>query len=44
METPRMGRTETFSEVVFEVDQPEGAIVAARITGVAGSALAAVPV
>lgn len=44
METPRMGRTETFAEVVFEVDQPEGAIVAARITGVAGSALAAVPV
>ncbi|MEQ9041713.1 MAG: tRNA (N(6)-L-threonylcarbamoyladenosine(37)-C(2))-methylthiotransferase MtaB [Silicimonas sp.] len=44
METPRMGRTETFAEVVFEVDQPEGAIVAARITGVAGSSLAAVPV
>ncbi|PIE07913.1 MAG: tRNA (N(6)-L-threonylcarbamoyladenosine(37)-C(2))-methylthiotransferase MtaB, partial [Rhodobacterales bacterium] len=33
MENPRMGRTEQFTEVVFDCDQPEGAIVRARITG-----------
>ena len=32
-ERPRMGRTEAFTEVRFAVDQPEGRIVTARITG-----------
>ena len=32
-ESPRMGRTEQFTEVGFATDQPEGAIVTARITG-----------
>lgn len=40
-ETPRMGRTEQFTEVTFGTDQPEGQIVAATIKGVLGSALAA---
>ncbi|GGA16724.1 tRNA (N(6)-L-threonylcarbamoyladenosine(37)-C(2))-methylthiotransferase MtaB [Neptunicoccus cionae] len=33
MENPRMGRTEGFTEVVFDSDQPEGQIVSATITG-----------
>ncbi|MBR9762767.1 MAG: tRNA (N(6)-L-threonylcarbamoyladenosine(37)-C(2))-methylthiotransferase MtaB [Rhodobacteraceae bacterium] len=33
MESPRMGRTEQFTEVHFSADQPEGQIVAARILG-----------
>lgn len=41
MEAPRKGRTETFAEVVFEADQPEGQIVDARIIGVSGLALVA---
>ena len=40
-ESARMGRTEQFAEVDFSADQPEGQIVAARITGVAGSSLTA---
>jgi threonylcarbamoyladenosine tRNA methylthiotransferase MtaB len=40
-ESPRMGRTEQFTEVLFAADQPEGRIVTATITGVAGAALAA---
>jgi threonylcarbamoyladenosine tRNA methylthiotransferase MtaB len=32
-ESPRMGRTEQFTEVAFATDQPEGAIIAAPITG-----------
>ena len=32
-ESPRMGRTEQFTEVVFATDQPEGRIVTAKITG-----------
>ncbi|WP_430465500.1 tRNA (N(6)-L-threonylcarbamoyladenosine(37)-C(2))-methylthiotransferase MtaB [Tabrizicola sp.] len=32
-ESPRMGRTEQFTEVSFTTDQPEGALVSARITG-----------
>ncbi len=32
-ESPRMGRTEQFTEVGFARDQPEGRIVAAAITG-----------
>lgn len=33
MESPRMGRTAQFAEVHFDTDQPEGAIVPARILG-----------
>ena len=33
MESPRMGRTEQFTEVDFATDQPEGQIVTATITG-----------
>ncbi|MCL4104893.1 UNVERIFIED_CONTAM: hypothetical protein GTU68_018600 [Idotea baltica] len=33
MENPKMGRTEQFTEVAFESDQPEGQIVTAMITG-----------
>jgi threonylcarbamoyladenosine tRNA methylthiotransferase MtaB len=33
MENPRMGRTAQFAEVVFDIDQPEGRIVEAEITG-----------
>ncbi|MDB6452607.1 tRNA (N(6)-L-threonylcarbamoyladenosine(37)-C(2))-methylthiotransferase MtaB [Falsirhodobacter sp. 20TX0035] len=33
MESPRLGRTEQFTEVDFTADQPEGQIVTARITG-----------
>ena len=32
-ESPRMGRTEQFTEVAFGADQPEGVIVTATITG-----------
>ena len=32
MESPRMGRTEQFTEVDFGTDQPEGQIVSAKIT------------
>ncbi|MEL6336980.1 MAG: tRNA (N(6)-L-threonylcarbamoyladenosine(37)-C(2))-methylthiotransferase MtaB [Pseudomonadota bacterium] len=42
MERPRLGRTEAFAEVTFQSDQPEGAIVEARITGVEGERLTAV--
>ncbi|WP_439140237.1 tRNA (N(6)-L-threonylcarbamoyladenosine(37)-C(2))-methylthiotransferase MtaB [Roseicyclus sp.] len=41
MENPRMGRTEQFTEVDFRADQPEGAIITARITGHAGARLTA---
>jgi threonylcarbamoyladenosine tRNA methylthiotransferase MtaB len=40
-EGPRMGRTEHFTEVTFGADQPEGAIVCARITGHDGARLRA---
>ncbi|WP_375279668.1 tRNA (N(6)-L-threonylcarbamoyladenosine(37)-C(2))-methylthiotransferase MtaB [Pseudooctadecabacter sp.] len=33
MENPRMGRTEQFTEVTFDTDQPESQIVTAQITG-----------
>lgn len=33
IETPRIGRTEDFTEVTFDSDQPEGQIVHVRITG-----------
>lgn len=41
MENPRMGRTEQFTEVSFATDRPEGQIVTATITGVAGEQLTA---
>jgi threonylcarbamoyladenosine tRNA methylthiotransferase MtaB len=41
MEGPRMGRTEQFTEVRFEVDQPEGQIVTASIMAAAGTHLLA---
>jgi threonylcarbamoyladenosine tRNA methylthiotransferase MtaB len=41
MESPRMGRTEQFTEVAFASDQHEGTIVSARITGFAGAVLTA---
>ncbi len=41
MESPRMGRTEQFTEVDFDRDQPEGNIVTARITGHAAGRLRA---
>ena len=41
LEGPRLGRTEQFTEVAFAEDQPEGQIVAARITGFAGERLTA---
>jgi len=33
MENPRMGRTEQFTEVTFDTDQPTSQIISARITG-----------
>jgi len=41
MESPLMGRTAQFAEVLFEVPQPEGQIVAAQITGAEETALRA---
>ena len=41
MENPNMGRTEQFSEVIFDQPQIEGQIVQARITGVRGTQLIA---
>lgn len=41
MESPRMGRTEQFTEVQFSVDQPEGKITTAQITGTAATTLLA---
>jgi threonylcarbamoyladenosine tRNA methylthiotransferase MtaB len=41
MESPRMGRTEQFTEVDFTTDQPEGQIVEAVIQGSADSRLIA---
>jgi threonylcarbamoyladenosine tRNA methylthiotransferase MtaB len=41
MESPRMGRTGQFTEVRFASDQPEGQIIAARITGLAAGQLLA---
>ncbi|WP_039018437.1 tRNA (N(6)-L-threonylcarbamoyladenosine(37)-C(2))-methylthiotransferase MtaB [Halocynthiibacter namhaensis] len=39
MENPRMGRTEQFTEVCFDADQPVGQIVTAHITGNNGKQL-----
>jgi len=41
MENARMGRTEQFTEVQFDTDQPESQIVTAKITGFAGRQLTA---
>ena len=41
MESPRLGRTEQFTEVVFDTDQLEGQIVLARIIGQAQGKLLA---
>jgi threonylcarbamoyladenosine tRNA methylthiotransferase MtaB len=41
MESPRMGRTEQFTEVLFDSDRPEGAIVPATVTGKTGTQLRA---
>ena len=41
MEGPRMGRTPQFAEVDFAVDQSEGQIVSAAITGISGQRLTA---
>ena len=40
-ETPRMGRTEQFTEVAFAADQPEGVILQAAILGHEGARLMA---
>ena len=44
MESAWMGRTETFAEVRFQHDQPEGSIVETRIVDVDGMALLGAPV
>ena len=41
MENARMGRTEQFTEVVFDTDRTEGAIVPATVTGMRGHQLVA---
>ncbi|MFM2356245.1 MAG: tRNA ((6)-L-threonylcarbamoyladenosine(37)-C(2))-methylthiotransferase MtaB [Pseudomonadota bacterium] len=41
LESPRMGRTEGFTEVSFDADRPEGKIITARITGHDGAHLIA---
>lgn len=40
-EGPRLGRTEGFAEVAFGTDQPEGAILEVRVSGVDGDRLLA---
>lgn len=40
-EGPRLGRTEQFTEVAFDRDQPEGALIDAAITGHDGARLTA---
>ncbi len=40
-EGPRLGRTETFAEVTFDVDQPEGALLDVRLGGHDGTRLMA---
>ncbi len=42
-EAARMGRSETFAEVVFETDQHEGALISARIVGQADGQLLGQP-
>jgi threonylcarbamoyladenosine tRNA methylthiotransferase MtaB len=42
MESPRLGRTEQFTETLFAEDRPEGAIITATVTGHTGTQLLAV--
>ena len=42
-EGPRLGRTEYFTEVSFETDQPEGSLMRVRITGHDGTRLLGQP-
>ncbi|WP_368345014.1 tRNA (N(6)-L-threonylcarbamoyladenosine(37)-C(2))-methylthiotransferase MtaB [Pelagovum sp. HNIBRBA483] len=44
MENPRMGRTEQFTEVAFDTDLPESAIITADIIGRIGQQLTGQPV
>lgn len=44
MESPRMGRTPGFAEVLFDANLPTGQIVAAQISGRDGAALTARPI
>ena len=39
-ETPHMGRTEHFAEVIFKAPQPEGSLIKTEITGIDASKLA----
>ncbi|MDA1238683.1 MAG: tRNA (N(6)-L-threonylcarbamoyladenosine(37)-C(2))-methylthiotransferase MtaB, partial [Proteobacteria bacterium] len=41
IETPRIGRTEQFSEVMFDIDQIEGQIINRKIIGLKGTRLQA---
>ena len=41
MEKPRTGRTETFAEVAFAADRPEGEIITTAITGATAERLLA---
>ena len=41
IESPRMGRTEHFTEVDFTNDQPEGQIVTAQVKGTTATRLLA---
>ncbi|HHI69484.1 MAG TPA: radical SAM protein, partial [Rhodobacteraceae bacterium] len=43
IENPHMGRTEQFAEVIFDLEQPQGHIVKALITGQKGNQLIARP-
>ena len=43
MENPRMGRTEQFTEVCFDTDQPVGQIIPAKITAHTNTQLTATP-
>ncbi|PHR61126.1 MAG: tRNA (N(6)-L-threonylcarbamoyladenosine(37)-C(2))-methylthiotransferase MtaB [Robiginitomaculum sp.] len=41
LESPRMGRTEGFAEVIYDTDQPVGDIISTKISGVSGGQLLA---
>jgi threonylcarbamoyladenosine tRNA methylthiotransferase MtaB len=40
-EGPRLGRTESFAEVTFDTDQPEGSLIRLRLAGHDGQRLRA---
>jgi len=44
MENPRMGRSEQFTEVLFDTDHPVGQIIPAKITGHTGTQLTVTPI